>query len=174
MSTKLRKTSKYNTKMKKYTDMAIDEFDHRILDIVQNDNLRTHSEIAVEVNLSASSVRRRLSKLRETGVIIGDVSLVDPAKQGLMFLVHVRLEVENQDGDEDFKKKISSDPAVSQCYSISGEFDYFLVVHSASPEVHELWAERSLLSHPAVHRYSTSLVWSRTKFTTFIPQQSEM
>ncbi|QYJ07030.1 Lrp/AsnC family transcriptional regulator [Qipengyuania flava] len=145
---------------------TMDEFDRRILAIVQADASRSHQSIGEEVNLSPSSVRRRLQALRKDGVILGEVALVDPAKLGLSFLTLVSFEKESQRIYDAFRRQMIADEAVSQCYSVSGEFDFVLMVHAVSPAAYEQWGERVLMANPALKRYSTSVVWSHTKFTT--------
>lgn len=148
--------------------MPLDKFDLAILDIVQSDNLRSHASIGLEVNLSASSVRRRLTAMRDSGVIIADVSLTDASKHGLTFITSVSFEREDPDVYNTFRAQMCEEAAVSQCYTVSGDFDFVLIVHSSSPEAYEQWGEQTLMTNPGIRRYSTSVVWSRTKFTTRI------
>lgn len=154
--------------MSKNANPVLDDFDRAILAIVQEDNQRSHASIGKDVNLSASSVRRRLASMREAGVITADVSLTDPSKQGLTFIVHVSFEREQPALYEAFKSQINTDPAVSQCYHISGDFDFVLIVHAETPESYEAWGTETLMANAAIRRYSTSLVWNRSKFTTHI------
>ena len=153
------------TKTAKHT---LDDFDRAILAIVQKDNQRSHASIGKEVHLSASSVRRRLAVLRENGVITADVSLTDPSKQGLTFIVYVSFEREEPALYAAFYKQMNEDPAVSQCYYISGDFDFLIIVHATSPESYENWGMQALMANTAIRRYTTSLVWKRSKFTTHI------
>ena len=120
--------------MTKTTIHTLDDFDRAILTIVQHDNQRSHASIGEEVHLSASSVRRRLAIMRKSGVIIGDVSLTDPSKQGLTFIVHVSFEREAPELYETFRAQMAADKAVSQCYHISGDHDFVLIVHATTPE----------------------------------------
>jgi len=147
---------------------TLDSFDRAILAMVQANNLHTHAEIGKAVNLSASSVRRRLAAMRKNGTIIGDVSLTDPSKQGLTFLVHVSFEREAPEIYDAFAEQMTADAAVSQCYYISGEDDFMLIVHATTPEAYEAWGTKHLMANSAIRRYSTSLVWKRAKFTTNI------
>jgi len=154
--------------MKNIAKYALDGFDQAILALVQEDNQRSHASIGSEVNLSASSVRRRLASMREHGIIIADVSLTDPSKQGLTFVVHVSFEREEPAIYEAFSAQMQADPAVSQCYYISGDADFLLIVHAVTPEAYESWGTQTLMANAAIRRYSTSLVWKRSKFTTHI------
>lgn len=62
--------------------IEIDEFDEKILKIVQQNNRIPAEKIAEEVGLSASAVQRRLRHLRKDGIIQADVSIVSPAAGG--------------------------------------------------------------------------------------------
>ncbi len=154
--------------MNKTAKYILDDFDRAILAIVQADNQRSHASIGEDVHLSASSVRRRLALMRENGVITADVALTDPSKQGLTFIVYVSFEREELHIYEDFRRQMNADTAVSQCYHISGDHDFALIVHAATPEAYERWGKETLMANTAIRRYSTSLVWNRSKFTTHI------
>lgn len=154
--------------------MNLDAFDHAILNIVQRDNQRSHGSIGEEVHLSASAVRRRLSALRESGVIIGNVTLTDPAKRGLTFITSVTFDREDPSAYEDFEKSMLAEPAVAQCYSVSGDCDFILMVYAETPAAYDAWGKRVLMPNSAIGRYSTAVVWSRVKFTTLVEPASEL
>ena len=151
----------------------MDEFDHAILRLLQQDNTRSHASIGAIVNLSASAVRRRINVLQDTDVIIGHVALTDVTKLGLTFIVSVSFEREDPEVYEAFRELMRGDAAVSQCYSVSGDYDFVLLVHATTPAAYEAWGERVLMAHPMIGRYSTSIVWSRTKFTTLVTPVDE-
>lgn len=150
--------------------VQIDDFDRAILDVVQENNLLTHAEIGEQVSLSPSSVRRRLSALREAGVIAADVSVIDPAVLGrtITVIVSVMFEKETPEAYEAFRKRMLKAPEVSQCYSVAGPVDFVLICHARDLAEHERWAERVLMADPEIKRSTSQVVWSRTKFTTRI------
>lgn len=145
-------------------NFVTDAFDDAILVLVQRDNQQSHAAIGAQVNLSASAVRRRLKALRKNGPIIADVSLVDTPRRGLDFIVQVFFEREEPDAIADFAARMQAEPRVSQCYSVSGECDFWLVAHAPTPEDFEQWGRSALMGNPHIRRYSTSLVWSRQVF----------
>ncbi len=153
--------------------MKLDRFDRALLEIVQTNNQISHAKIGEMINLSASSVRRRLAVLEKAGIITQNVALTDPTKQGLSFIVSVSFEREDPKIYEAFRQQMIEDDTVSQCYSVSGELDFLLIAHATTPEAFEKWGEISLMSNPAIRRYSTSLVWKRNKFTTKITPFTE-
>lgn len=150
--------------------VELDEFDRAILNVVQGDNLLTHTEIGERVHLSPSSVRRRLAVLREAGVIAADVSIIDPSVLGrtITVIVSVMFEQETPEAYEAFRKRMMKAPEVSQCYSVAGPVDFVLVCHARDLAEHEKWAERVLMADPMIKRSTSQVVWSRTKFTTRI------
>ena len=150
--------------------VQLDDFDRAILRVVQENNLLTHSEIAERVNLSPSSVRRRLGELRASGVIAADVAIVDPAVLGrtITVIISVMFEKETPEAYETFRKRMLKAPEVSQCYSVAGPVDFVLICHARDLAEHEKWAERVLMADPVIKRSTSQVVWSRTKFTTRI------
>lgn len=140
--------------------VATDEFDEAILALVRQNNQQSHAAIGAAVNLSASAVRRRLKALRDKGVIVADVAIVDPRRRGLAFVVQVFFEREDPTATVAFIAQMQAEPDVATCYSVSGECDYWLVVHARSPEAFEAWGQSVLMSNEHIRRYSTSLIWS--------------
>jgi Lrp/AsnC family leucine-responsive transcriptional regulator len=147
----------------------LDSYDHAILRLVQEDNQRTHAEIGEAVHLSASSVRRRLARLRGEGVIHRDVSILDPDLLGITVIVMVTFQEETLAGVRSFKQRMVAAPEVSQCYSVAGGVDYVVIAHAPDLASYERWAERTLMDDPAIRRYDTHVAWSRVKFTTALP-----
>ncbi|TNC26937.1 Lrp/AsnC family transcriptional regulator [Amycolatopsis alkalitolerans] len=60
----------------------LDATDHEILNLLREDGRRTLADIAGRVTLSTAAVKRRIDRLRETGVITGFTVQVDHAKLG--------------------------------------------------------------------------------------------
>lgn len=149
--------------------MPTDTFDREILDLVQHNNRLSHAAIGTRVGLSPSSVRRRLARLRSSGVIEADVAIVNPDRDRVTVIVSVVFERESVQGDREFKQRMLAAPEVSQCYSVAGQIDFVLVVHAESHAAYEQWGERMLMSDPRIRRYDSHIAWSRVKFTTAVP-----
>ena len=147
----------------------LDSLDWEILRLVQADNRLSHAAIGKAVGLSDSSVRRRLQALRAQGVIEADVSILSPESVGIQAIVTVHFGTESVEGDEAFRQRMLDTPEVSQCYSVSGDVDYILVVHAPDLPSYEAWGKRVLMADSAIRRYGTHLVWNRVKFSTAIP-----
>lgn len=148
----------------------MDDFDRKLLDIVQTDCTLSHAELGRRVSLSASAVRRRLAAMRETGVIAAEVAVLGASAQtGITVITSVAFERESVALYDDFRARMKADPHVLQCYSVAGQVDFILVVAAPSLESYEAWGERVLLSDSAVRRFDSYVAWSTTKFTTRRP-----
>lgn len=143
---------------------ALDEFDRKILTVVQRDCSLTHEAIGQAVNLSASAVRRRLKVLRQTGVIEREIAVLRPEPTGLQLIVSICFKDESQAAYDALEARLMGDRWVQQVYAVSGDDDYVLVVHAPSPQAFDEWGRRILMSDPAIARYSTRVVWRRPKF----------
>jgi len=153
-------------------DLApLDKLDLRILERVQH-NVRLPAEtIATEVGLSAAAVQRRLKRLREAGVIRAEVALVDPAAVGLPLtcLVGVELERESHQALDRFKARIAQWPQVQQCYYVTGQADFMLVVVCADMAAYEAFTREALLADANVKGFTTSVVMERVKVGMALP-----
>ncbi|MDX1320632.1 MAG: winged helix-turn-helix transcriptional regulator, partial [Oceanospirillum sp.] len=70
----------------------MDRIDKKILNLLQKDNRISNQKLAEKVGLSAPACLKRVKKLRESGVIMADVSIVSPQVVG--HLINVIVEVE--------------------------------------------------------------------------------
>ena len=69
----------------------IDQFDIKILNLVQENNKLRTEKIAEHVGLSPSAVQRRLRRLREEGIIEADISVIAPEEVGRKMIVIVEV-----------------------------------------------------------------------------------
>jgi Lrp/AsnC family transcriptional regulator, leucine-responsive regulatory protein len=150
---------------------ALDAIDRKILGILQGDSQITNLALAERVGLSPPPCLRRVRRLRELGVIERNVALVDPIKvgQGIIAFVGVELDRQREDVLTSFERKISAETQVQQCYFVSGEIDYLLIVTCADMETYNAFARRVLANEHNIKRFRTSFCLSRVKYDTAIP-----
>lgn len=155
-------------------EIELDDLDRRILAVLQENNLTPADRLGERVGLSASAVQRRAKRLREAGVIVGDVSIVDPKTvgQSALFIVEVTLDRESAELVETFKRRMRSAPEVQQCYYITGEADFLLIVTAANVEEYEKLIERLFLNEKSVRKFRTGVVLNRVKTTLSVPLSS--
>jgi DNA-binding Lrp family transcriptional regulator len=152
-------------------DQLLDEFDREILRRVQLDARITSEDIGARIGLSAAAVQRRLKRLRESGVILAEVALVDPQAvgQAMTFIVGVELERERPDVLAIFRSAARADPNVQQCYYVTGVADFMLVVIARDMPEFESFTRRLLFDNANVRRFTTNVVMARDKVGLSVP-----
>lgn len=143
----------------------LDSFDRAILALLQRDNLMPQRLIAEHINLSAPAVQRRIKRLQETGVISANVAVLEPGHIGrtLTAIITVQLVNDKPDLSRDFKARISAEAAVQQCFYVTGETDYILIVTATDMEDYQAICRRLLEGDDNIRRYSTSIALERVK-----------
>ncbi len=154
-----------------FKPVALDEASLRILDALQQDATLSNAELAERVGLSASPCWRRVAELKQSGVLRGAVSLVDPLKLGLAVnvFVHVTLKQQDKASLEVFTQAISQRPEVMECYLMSGEADFMLRVVVEDLIQYQTLLVDCLTQIPGVASIRSSFALSQVKYTTALP-----
>ncbi|MEW2549075.1 Lrp/AsnC family transcriptional regulator [Streptomyces sp. NPDC047002] len=106
----------------------VDETDHRLLRLLREDGRRTFSEMAAEVGLSVAAVKRRVDRLRETGVITGFTARVDHAKLGRGIEAFVELRFAGTTPVREIVASAYTVPEVQAVFTMAGDPDALLHV----------------------------------------------
>jgi Lrp/AsnC family transcriptional regulator, leucine-responsive regulatory protein len=151
--------------------MELDNFDKRLLGLLQHDARLSTQELADRVGLSASPAWRRVRRLEQDGVIRGQVAILDPRKLGLhaVAYVHVSLLDHAEATIARFDQFVQAQDQVVECASITGSNDYVLKVVARDPEGLEFFIMRKLLALGVVRSSTTNFVLRQTKCTTELP-----
>jgi Lrp/AsnC family transcriptional regulator, leucine-responsive regulatory protein len=112
------------------TNVALDEKDIAILQLLQQNARITVKEISGKIHLSTTPVHERIKRMEQNGVIKNYVTIVNSAavKKGLMVICYVSLKEHSKTAGNKFIKTIHALQEVVECFSISGEFDFLLKV----------------------------------------------
>lgn len=92
----------------------------------------TTKELAARVSLSSTPVFERLKRLEANGYIKKYMAIVDAEKlhQGFIVFCKVKMTRLNRDIAQDFSRIVQGIPEVTECYNISGSYDYLLKIHA--------------------------------------------
>lgn len=147
---------------------VLDHVDVALLNIVQENNQLTADQLSERVGLAATSCQRRLKRLRASGAIMADVSLISPEVTGsrVTLVVLVSLEREQLDLLDNFKRRICAYPEVTQCYYVTGSADFILVVSSPSMADYGAFTERAFFADKNIKSFQTFAAMQTVKFTT--------
>ena len=114
----------------------LDEKDTDILRALQENARLTNKELAAKVHLSTTPTYERVKRLERLGFIKQYATILDAAKlnKGFAVFCSVKLRRLNRDCANAFTEMIREIPEVTECYNISGSFDYLLRIQS--PDMH--------------------------------------
>lgn len=151
--------------------MELDDFDRRLLNLVQSDAGQTAERLAENVGLSPSAVQRRLRRLRETGVIVRETAIVDPKCIGspVSFIVALQVERERPEMLSQLRTWLEMQDHVQQAFYVTGEADFMLVVTAPDTEAYDDLMSRLMADNPNVRRFTTYLALGIVKRGLAIP-----
>ncbi|ANY08503.1 Lrp/AsnC family transcriptional regulator [Pseudonocardia sp. HH130630-07] len=101
----------------------IDDIDHALLRLLHADGRRTFADMAERVGLSTAATKRRVDRLRESGVIIGFTVQVDHRKLGWAVEAFSEVRYAGTSTVTDIVETASRLPEVQAVYTIAGDLD---------------------------------------------------
>lgn len=118
---------------------VLDAVDMEILRALQKNARLTTKELAAMVNLSTTPVFERVKRLEQRGYVKGYVAVLDAEKLGRGFVVFcsVKMRRIGREIAEDFASVVRSIPEVTECYNISGSYDYLLKIHAPNMKYYQ-------------------------------------
>lgn len=150
--------------------LTLDVFDRQLLLEVQQDNRMPLRLLAEKVHLSTAAVQRRIRRMEEAGVISSNVAVVSPASVGKVITLLVEVQAERtQTADLDELKKSLSGPEVQQCYYVTGEADFMLVMTVDSMTEYEALARHMFYDNKNIKSFRTIVVMDRVKVGLTVP-----
>lgn len=155
------------------TPLSLDEFDHRLLDLLQRDAAQTLTALGERVGLSPSAVQRRIKRYRAGG-LLRQVAVLDanalPATT--LATVWVTMERDTLRAHTAFRNRVRNAPEVQQCYALAGEWDYLVILVASSVAHYREVAERLFVDEGNVKRYETRLVFDTVKQGLALPTRA--
>lgn len=157
--------------MAKTAELALDDFDRRILRIVQQQPEISLRDLGEATGLSHSPCWRRLQRLQAEGVISPRRHVIDPEAVGfdILVLCFVKLSRHHRDSLDAFEAAVVHLPEVLQCHSLSGEYDYVLQVIARGVKDYEATIKNAIVELPNVQSINTSFTLKRVKNSLNIP-----
>ena len=151
--------------------MPLDRLDTQILNLLQEDASLPIRTLADRVHSSPATCQRRIAQLRESGVLLKEVAIVDRLRVGRPLTVFVSVELDKQNDAllRNFEQKMATVGDVMACYEVSGEFDFLLIVNSASMERYHAFTREVFSSNNNVRNFKSTFAMNCSKFETKIP-----
>lgn len=143
----------------------LDDTDIAILRCLQQNARLTIKEIATEVNLSSTPVFERIKRMEREGYIKRYVTVLDAEKLHKGFVVYcsVKLSHINKAMAEEFCETVKHIPEVTECYNISGRYDYLLKVHAPDMKYYQEFVLNVLGQLPMLGSLESTFVMEEIK-----------
>lgn len=118
---------------------TLDKVDLQILRTLQENARLTTKELASRVSLSSTPVFERLKRLESNGYIKKYIAVLDADKlnQGFIVFCNIKMSRLSFEIADNFAKVIKGIPEVTECYNISGSFDYLLKIHAPNMKYYQ-------------------------------------
>ena len=146
--------------MRKRRNAALDDHDRRLLTLLQRDATATAEILGSKICLSASTVQRRIKRLRETGVIAREVAILnaDAVGKRMSFIVGLKVDYGQKAEVNALLKRLLADVRTQQMYYVTGEVDYILMVIVHDMQDYDDYSKTLLHASPAMLRFQSNVV----------------
>jgi DNA-binding Lrp family transcriptional regulator len=111
--------------------LQLDDTDKRIIAALTVDARTSFADIGQQVSLSAPAVKRRVDRLRSSGVIRGFTAVVDPAAIGWTTEAFIELFCTGRTTPAQIAAATRHHPEVIGAYTVSGEADALVHLRAA-------------------------------------------
>lgn len=150
--------------------MALDDTDKKLLLFLQEDSKQTTKELSYKLGLSVTAVYERVRKLENTGVISKYVAILDRHKIDRNFIVlcHVKLTQHKKEYVLQFEREIMNLHEVTECFHVSGDYDYILKIAVKDIEDYRNFMLSKLTTLQHIASTHSSFMISEVKNTTAI------
>jgi Lrp/AsnC family transcriptional regulator, leucine-responsive regulatory protein len=157
------------------SSVELDATDLALLAQIQDDASLSNQDLAARIHVSPATCLRRVKRLREAGVIVREMAVLDPQRlaqalgHGLEAVVEVSLDRQGSEEQEAFEQRVIADDAVQQCYRVSPGPDFILVVVARDMPDYLALAQRLFTSDANVRNVKAFFSVKRAKFRPRLP-----
>ena len=149
----------------------INKIDLKILSILQTNARITNQQLAEEVHLSASACLSRVKRLEADGVLKRYVTEIDLNRLAPHVEAFTEVTLENHSPDDfrQFDLAIAGVAEVTDCYKISGAYDYLLKFVCIDVKGYNTVSEALITSGIGIAKMNTLIILDRTKYFSGFP-----
>lgn len=143
----------------------LDEKDTDILRALQQNARLTNKELAAKVHLSTTPTYERVKRLERLGFIKQYATILDAARlnKGFAVFCSVKLRRLNSEMAIAFTEMIKGIPEVTECYNISGSFDYLLRIQSPDMKYYQQFLLNVIGRHDNIGSIESTFVMEEIK-----------
>lgn len=143
----------------------LDEKDTDILRALQRNARLTNKELAAMVHLSTTPTYERVKRLERLGFIKQYATILDATllNKGFAVFCSVKLRRLNSDMALAFCEMIKQIPEVTECYNISGSFDYLLRIQAPDMKYYQQFLLNVIGRHENIASIESTFVMEEVK-----------
>jgi Lrp/AsnC family transcriptional regulator len=150
--------------------------DVEILKMVQRDAATSTAAIAEKLNMSQSPCWRRINRLEQEGLIQRRVALLDRNALGMDVVVFATINLTSTGRQNllEFEQEIVRHPEVTECYTMTGIWDYMLKIVTRDIRHYETFVRNTLTASPSIRELHSHMAVTEIKNTTELPLDTQL
>lgn len=143
----------------------LDDKDAEILRALQQNARLTNKELAAKVHLSTTPTYERVKRLERQGFIKQYATILDAGRlnKGFAVFCSIKLRQLNKDRAMAFTEMIRNIPEVTECYNISGSFDYMLRIQAPDMKYYQQFLLNVIGQHENIASIESTFVMEEVK-----------
>ena len=151
--------------IKETESYKLDDRDEDILRALQENARLTNKELAAKVHLSTTPTYERVKRLERMGFIKQYATILDAAKlnKGFAVFCSIKLRRLNSEMARAFTEMVKQIPEVTECYNISGSFDYLLRIQSPDMQYYQKFLLNVIGRHDNIASIESTFVMEEVK-----------
>jgi Lrp/AsnC family transcriptional regulator, leucine-responsive regulatory protein len=149
----------------------LDKTDLKILKILQDNAKITNLQLSAEIGLSPAPTLERVKKLENAKLIKGYYTQLDYEALGIGIsaIIQITLTRQIENAISNFKKEINKIPEIMECYQVTGNADYVLIVMLKDIRDFEQLISQKLSKMEEIGQMQTMVVLSKPKDSKVLP-----
>ncbi len=146
-------------------EVRIDDTDRAILRALADDARISNKDLAARIGVAQSTCLARVRALRDSGVIRGYHTDIDPRALGhdLQAMIAIRLQPDARRAMTEFTAVLTHRPEVLEVYFVAGANDFLVHVATSSTDELRRFVGEHLNRDPAVAGTETNLIFEHTR-----------
>jgi Lrp/AsnC family leucine-responsive transcriptional regulator len=148
----------------------LDTIDKKLINLLQQDSKQTTKQLSIQLNLSVTAVYERVKKLENQKVIEKYVAIINKNKIERSFLVfcHIKLIQHSKEYVTTFEREVLKLEEVSECFHVSGDYDYILKVFVKDMDAYRNFVVTKLTAIKYIGSTHSTFTIEQVKNTTAI------
>lgn len=148
----------------------LDNTDKKLINLLQKDCKQTTKQLSLQLNLSVTAVYERIKKLENHNIIEKYVAIINKKKINKSFLAfcHIKLIQHTREYVTTFEKEILKLDEVSECFHVSGDYDYILKVYVKDMDEYRAFMVNKLTAIKYIGSTHSTFTIEKVKSTTAV------